>query len=101
MMSYKSIVVQRDTSERAQSRLEYALQLAKQFDAHVSSVFSAFTPDPRSFYVMAGSAEYFGRTHAARAQLHAGACTNGRLSVSAGRLSARRGRSLIHYFGAF
>jgi len=58
-MSYKSIVVQLDTSERAQSRLEYALRLAKQFDAHVSGVFSAFTPDPRSFYVMAGSAEYF------------------------------------------
>jgi len=58
-MSYKSIVVQLDTSERAQSRLEYALRFAKQFGAHVSGVFSAFTPDPRSFYVMAGSAEYF------------------------------------------
>ncbi len=58
-MSYKSIVVQLDTSARALSRLEYALRLAKQFDAHVSGLFSAFTPDPRSFYVMAGSAGYF------------------------------------------
>lgn len=58
-MSYKSIVVQLDTGERAHSRLEHALRLAKQFSAHVSGVFSAFTPDPRSFYVMAGSAEYF------------------------------------------
>ncbi len=58
-MSYKTIVVQLDTSERAPSRLEYALRLAKQFGAHVNGVFSAFTPDPRSFYVMAGSAEYF------------------------------------------
>jgi nucleotide-binding universal stress UspA family protein len=58
-MSYKSIVVQLDTSGRAHPRLEYAVRLAKQFDAHLSGVFSTFTPDPRSFYVMAGSAKYF------------------------------------------
>lgn len=58
-MSYKSIVVQLDTSKRAHFRLEYAFRLAKQFDAHLSGVFAAFTPDPRSFYVMAGSADYF------------------------------------------
>jgi nucleotide-binding universal stress UspA family protein len=61
-MSYKSIVVQLDMSERAHPRFEYALRFAKQFDAfdaHLSGVFSTFTPDPRSFYVMAGSADYF------------------------------------------
>ena len=58
-MSYKSIVVQLDTSKRAHVRLEFAFRLAKQFDAHLSGVFAAFIPDPRSFYVMAGSADYY------------------------------------------
>jgi nucleotide-binding universal stress UspA family protein len=58
-MSYKSIVVQLDMSARAHPRLEYALHLARQFDAHLTGVFSAFTPDPRSFYVMAGAADYY------------------------------------------
>ena len=58
-MSYKSIVVQLDTSGRAHSRLEYALRLAKQFDAHVTGVFAIFTPDPKSFRVMEGSAYYY------------------------------------------
>jgi nucleotide-binding universal stress UspA family protein len=58
-MSYKSIVVQLDMSARAHPRLEYAVRLAKQFDAHLTGVFSAFTPDPRSFYVMAGAAGYY------------------------------------------
>lgn len=58
-MTYKSIVVQLDTSARAHARLEYALRLARQFEAHLTGVFSTFTPDPRSFYVMAGSADYY------------------------------------------
>jgi nucleotide-binding universal stress UspA family protein len=58
-MSYKSIVVQLDMSARAHPRLEYALRLATQFDAHLTGVFSAFAPDPRSFYVMAGTADYY------------------------------------------
>lgn len=69
-MSYKTIVVQLDTSERAQARLEYALKLAGQFDAHVTGVSLAFTPDPRSFYVMAGSAEYFAAHREFRRQRH-------------------------------
>ena len=58
-MSYKSIVVQLDASARAHPRLEYALRLATQFDAHLTGVFSAFAPDPRTFYVMAGTADYY------------------------------------------
>lgn len=58
-MSYKSIVVHLDTSERAHPRFELALRLAKQFGAHLTGVFSVFTPQPQAFYVMAGSAEYY------------------------------------------
>ncbi|WP_160110131.1 universal stress protein, partial [Caballeronia choica] len=58
-MSYKSIVVHLDASERAHPRLEFALRLAKRFGAHLTGAYAVFTPEPRSFYVMAGSAEYF------------------------------------------
>lgn len=58
-MSYKSIVVHLDTSERAHPRLELALRVARQFGAHLTGMFSVFVPDPRSFDVMAGSAEYY------------------------------------------
>ncbi|QIE25588.1 Universal stress protein family protein (plasmid) [Caballeronia sp. SBC1] len=69
-MSYKSIVVQLDMSARAQPRLEYALRLALQFDAHLTGVFSAFSPDPRSFYVMAGTADYYEEHRKTRQQRH-------------------------------
>ncbi len=58
-MSYKSILVQLDTSEAVHSRLDFALQLARQFDSHLTGLFTVFRPDPGSFYAMAGSAEYF------------------------------------------
>lgn len=69
-MSYKSIVVQLDMSARAQPRLEYALRLALQFDAHLTGVFSAFSPDPRSFYVMVGTADYYEEHRKTRQQRH-------------------------------
>ncbi|KVD88320.1 universal stress protein UspA [Burkholderia ubonensis] len=58
-MSYKSIVVHLDTSDRAHARLEFALRLARRFDAHLTGIFAIYTPEPSSFYVMAGSADYF------------------------------------------
>ncbi|MEN8516314.1 universal stress protein [Burkholderia sp. RS02] len=58
-MSYKSMVVHLDTSVRAHSRLELALRLARRFKAHLTGVFAIYTPEPTSFYVMAGSADYF------------------------------------------
>ncbi|WP_179401320.1 universal stress protein [Burkholderia guangdongensis] len=58
-MSYKSLVVHLDTSDRAHPRLEFALRLARRFGAHLTGVFAVYTPEPSSFYVMAGSAEYF------------------------------------------
>ncbi|MET3820796.1 nucleotide-binding universal stress UspA family protein [Burkholderia sp. PvR073] len=58
-MSYKSMVVHLDTSTRAHSRLEFALRLARRFGAHLTGLFAVYTPEPHSFYVMAGSADYF------------------------------------------
>ncbi|WP_175722067.1 universal stress protein [Burkholderia ambifaria] len=58
-MSYKSMVVHLDTSTRAHSRLEFALRVARRFGAHLTGVFAVYTPEPHSFYVMAGSADYF------------------------------------------
>ncbi|MHA7205581.1 universal stress protein, partial [Burkholderia pseudomallei] len=58
-MSYKSILVHLDTSDRARARLETALTLARQFGAYLSAVFAVYTPEPTSFYVMAGTADYF------------------------------------------
>lgn len=58
-MSYKTLLVHLDTSQRAPARLEVALSLAREFGAYVIGMFATFVPDPRSFYVMAGSADYF------------------------------------------
>ncbi|HTH60866.1 MAG TPA: universal stress protein [Paraburkholderia sp.] len=58
-MSYKTLLVHLDTSQRAPARLDVALSLAREFGAHVTGMFATYLPDPRSFYVMAGSAEYF------------------------------------------
>lgn len=58
-MSYKSILVHLDTSEGVHSRLDLALSLAKQFDAYLTGFFTVYRPEPGSFYVMAGSAEYY------------------------------------------
>src|SRR5579864_2325272 len=58
-MTYKTIVVHLDMSQHAHPRFELALRLAKQFNAHLTGVFAVFSPDPRSLYVMAGTAEYY------------------------------------------
>ena len=57
-MSYKSILVHLDTSESVHSRLELSLSLAQQFDAYLTGFFTVYRPEPGSFYVMAGNAEY-------------------------------------------
>ncbi|HEX7931624.1 MAG TPA: universal stress protein [Paraburkholderia sp.] len=64
-MSYKTIVVHLDTSPNAHPRLETALGLARQFGAHLTGAFAVFSPDPRSLYVMAGTADYY-REHEER-----------------------------------
>lgn len=58
-MSYRSILVHLDTSERTRPRLELALCLAKQFDAYLTGVFSVFTPHSRAFCLVTGAAEYY------------------------------------------
>jgi len=58
-VEYKSIAVHIDTSERARVRLAVALDLAAMFDAYLTGVFDIFAPDPRYFYALAGSAEYY------------------------------------------
>ncbi|MPW22571.1 universal stress protein [Paraburkholderia sp. CNPSo 3157] len=58
-MSYKSILVHLDTSARAHPRLEMALQLAHQFRARLTGIFSTYIPAPHAFFVMAGTAEYY------------------------------------------
>ncbi|SAL57718.1 universal stress protein [Caballeronia humi] len=65
-MSFKSIVVHLDASERSHARMELALLLAKRFDAHLTALYAVFTPEARSFYVMAGSAAWFERHEASR-----------------------------------
>jgi len=67
-MSYKSVVVHLDTSGHAHARLELALRVAKQFDAHLTGLFSIFEPDPRSFYVVAGTADYYREQEGLRAE---------------------------------
>lgn len=70
-MSYKTIVVHLDTSPNAHPRLEIALRLAKQFGAHLTGAFAVFSPDPRSLYVMAGTAEYYQQHEETRAERRA------------------------------
>ncbi|NPT56147.1 universal stress protein [Paraburkholderia elongata] len=67
-MTYKTIVVHLDMSQHAHPRFELALRLARQFGAHLTGVFAVFTPDPRSLYVMAGTAEYYGTHEQLRAE---------------------------------
>lgn len=58
-MSYKSIVVHLDSSERAVYRLDIALSIAKRFGAYLTAVYAVFTPEPRAFEVMASTAVWF------------------------------------------
>lgn len=58
-MSYKTLLVHLDTSQRAATRVDVALRLARAFGAHVTGMFATFVPDMRSYYLSAGAAEYF------------------------------------------
>ena len=67
-MSYKSMLVHLDASESAYPRLELALRLAKQFDAHLSALFTLYRPESGSFYAMAGAAEYLAENEKLRVE---------------------------------
>jgi len=70
-MSYKTIVVHLDNTQRAHPRLEIALRLAKQFNAHLTGMFAVFTPDPRSLHVIAGTAAHYAIHEEIRAERRA------------------------------
>jgi nucleotide-binding universal stress UspA family protein len=57
-MSYKTIVVQLDTSEHTLRRLDCALHMAKRFGAHLSAVFTDYASDPRFYYERAAAERY-------------------------------------------
>jgi nucleotide-binding universal stress UspA family protein len=67
-MSYKSLLVHLDNSERIPQRLDAALHLARRFHAHLTGLYATFEPDSRAFYVMAGSADYYAAHERRRAQ---------------------------------
>ncbi|CAM2152255.1 Universal stress protein UspA [Pararobbsia alpina] len=69
-MSYKTIVVHLDTSARAQARLHLAIEIAKRHGAFLQGVFAVFAPNPRSFVVMAGTAEYYEEHETVRHEEH-------------------------------
>ncbi|APR34616.1 universal stress protein [Paraburkholderia sp. SOS3] len=58
-MSYKTLLVHLDNSERTPQRLDTALQLGRRFQAHLTGLYATFEPDSRAFYVMAGTADYY------------------------------------------
>ncbi|MEZ2354647.1 universal stress protein [Caballeronia sp. RCC_10] len=58
-MSYRSIVVHLDASERAEYRLDVALSVARPFRAHLNAVYAVFVPEARAFHLVAGSTVWF------------------------------------------
>jgi nucleotide-binding universal stress UspA family protein len=71
-MSYKSLLVHLDNSERTPRRLDAALQLARRFGAHLTGLYATYEPDSRAFFVMAGTAGYYA-THERRREQQRGA----------------------------
>jgi nucleotide-binding universal stress UspA family protein len=67
-MTYKTLMVHLDTSNRVNARLSLALTLARAYGAHLDGLFSAFEPQPREFYVMAGTADYYDEHRKRRAE---------------------------------
>jgi nucleotide-binding universal stress UspA family protein len=54
-MSYKSIVVHLDASERSAARLEIALRLAQHFRAYLIGLYAVLTPEARSIRLLAAT----------------------------------------------
>jgi nucleotide-binding universal stress UspA family protein len=70
-MSYKSIVVHLDTSERTHRRLDVALRMAGQFRAHLTGAFSVDNPGPKSHEHTAGAGQYHAERKRQRIQRRA------------------------------
>ncbi|MFM0053035.1 universal stress protein [Caballeronia grimmiae] len=84
-MSYRSIVVHLDASERAAYRLDDALSVARPFRAHLNEVYAVFVPGARAFHLVAGSTIWFeeheprreDRRHSLEHLYHAGLARSG------------------------
>jgi nucleotide-binding universal stress UspA family protein len=67
-MSYKTILVHLDSSPRASTRLEFALQLAFTHEAHLIGLFAPFQPNPNltSLYGVAAAPDFINQLEALR-----------------------------------
>jgi len=57
-MTYASVMVHLDRSERAMHRLELAIRYAQAHRARLIAVYASFVPSPNWFYMMEGAARY-------------------------------------------
>ncbi|MEF9416993.1 MULTISPECIES: universal stress protein [Ralstonia solanacearum species complex] len=57
-MTYASVMVHLDRSERAMHRLELAIRYAQAHHARLIAVYASFAPSPSWFYMMEGAARY-------------------------------------------
>ena len=58
-MTYKTVLTFLDPSDRAQKRLDFSLDLAKTFDAHLIGLYTTFMPEAREYFSVAGCAHYY------------------------------------------
>ncbi|WP_321948136.1 universal stress protein [Paraburkholderia sp. J10-1] len=58
-MSYKTVLTYLDSSDRAQARLGFSLELARQFDALLIGLYTTFLPEAREYFSIAGGAHYY------------------------------------------
>lgn len=58
-MSYKTVLTYLDPGDRAQARLGYSLELAREIDALLIGLYTSFLPEAREYFSIAGSAHYY------------------------------------------
>ena len=58
-MTYKTVLVHLDTSAGANTRLSFALKLARKFGAHLDGVFAMCDPHPVGFYAMTAATDHY------------------------------------------
>ncbi|SDD14687.1 universal stress protein [Paraburkholderia lycopersici] len=58
-MSYKTVLTYLDPGDRAQARLDFSLQLAREFDAHLIGLYTTFMPEAREYFAVAGCARHY------------------------------------------
>ncbi|WP_028213049.1 universal stress protein [Paraburkholderia mimosarum] len=58
-MPYKTLLAYLDPSDRAQARLGFSLDLAREFDAHLAGLYTTFMPEVHEYFSIAGCAHYY------------------------------------------